>query len=95
MKRKREVQIAPLVVSVLRQQGLETPLNEYRLLEQWKKISPVITNNTRETYIRDQRLYVRVVGSVLKNELYMQRALLVQKLNAAVGAQVIVDIVFL
>ena len=83
------------MASVLRQQGLETPLNEYRLLEQWKKISLVITNNTRETYIRDQRLYVRVVGSVLKNELYMQRALLVQKLNAAVGAQVIVDIVFL
>ena len=80
---------------LLRQQGLETPLNEYRLVEAWKDVvGPTITKYTTNLYIRNQTLYVHLSSSVLRQELSMGRQLLIRNLNAQVGSQVIVNIIF-
>ncbi len=95
MKRNKAEQVGDVVRMLLRQQGLEGPLNEYRLIQSWTDVlGKPIERYTRDLYIRGQTLYVRLSSSVLKNELMMQRSMLVQKLNAAVGAQVITDIRF-
>jgi len=87
--------VGDVVRMLLRQQGLEGPLNEYRLIQSWTDVlGKPIERYTRDLYIRGQTLYVRLSSSVLKNELMMQRSMLVQNLNAAVGAQVITDIRF-
>ena len=95
MKRNKAEQVGDVVRMLLRQQGLEGPLNEYRLIQSWTEVlGKPIERYTRDLYIRGQTLYVRLSSSVLKNELMMQRSMLVQNLNAAVGAQVITDIRF-
>ncbi|MBR3021786.1 MAG: DUF721 domain-containing protein [Bacteroidaceae bacterium] len=95
MKRNKAEQVGDVVRMLLRQQGLEGPLNEYRLIQSWTDVlGKPIERYTRDLYIRGQTLYVRLSSSVLKNELMMQRSMLVQNLNAAVGAQVITDIRF-
>lgn len=95
MKRRKAEQVGDVVRVLLRQQGLEGPLNEYRLIQSWTDVlGKPIERYTRDLYIRGQTLYVRLSSSVLKNELMMQRSMLVQNLNAAVGAQVITDIRF-
>jgi predicted nucleic acid-binding Zn ribbon protein len=95
MKRNKAEQVGDVVRMLLRQQGLEGPLNEYRLIQSWTDVlGKPIERYTRDLYIRGQTLYVRLSSSVLKNELVMQRSMLVQNLNAAVGAQVITDIRF-
>lgn len=95
MKRRKAEQVGDVVRVLLRQQGLEGPLNEYRLIQSWTDVlGKPIERYTRDLYIRGQTLYVRLSSSVLKNELMMQRSMLVQHLNATVGAQVITDIRF-
>ena len=95
MKRNKAEQVGDVVRMLLRQQGLEGPLNEYRLIQSWTDVlGKPIERYTRDLYIRGQTRYVRLSSSVLKNELMMQRSMLVQNLNAAVGAQVITDIRF-
>ena len=77
------------------QNGLESPLNEYRLVQAWKEVvGPVITRYTSNLYIKNQILYVHLTSSVLRQELMMGRDLLVRNLNEQVGAQVIVNIIF-
>lgn len=49
---------------------------------------------TENLYIRNQVLYVHFTSSVLRQELMMERKILVQKLNERVGSLVITDIVF-
>ena len=79
----------------LRQQGLETPLNEYRLVDAWKDVvGPVITRYTTNLFIKNQVLYVSLSSSVIRQELMMGREMLIRNLNAQVGSQVIVNIVF-
>lgn len=95
MKRNNAEQIGNLLRHFLRQEGLETPLNERRLLNAWGEVlGPAIASYTRELYIRNQVLYVHLTSAALRQELSMERELLVRNLNRHVGAQVITNIIF-
>ena len=47
---------------------------------------------TENVYIRNQTLYVKLSSPALRADLSMMRKEMVQRLNAYVGTQVIVDI---
>lgn len=95
MKRGGVKSIGELVRVTCREGGLETPLNEYRLIKAWSQVlGNTVKYYTEELYIRNQVLYVHVTSSVLRQELMMNRKILVRRLNEFVKAQVITDIVF-
>ena len=95
MKRNDAEPIGKLIQQFLRQESLESPLNEQRLLDAWSQVvGPTIASYTREIYIRNQSLIVHLASSVLRQELMMGRELLVRNLNQKVGATVITNIVF-
>lgn len=79
----------------MREEGLETPLNQYRLIEAWAAVmGQGIAKYTGNIYIKNQTLYVQITSPVLKSDLMMGRASLVRRLNEHVGAQVITSISF-
>lgn len=79
----------------LRQEGLETPLNEYRLISSWEEVmGQGIMKYTGQLFIKNQTLYVQIRSSVLKQDLMMSRKSIVRRLNEHVQAQVIADIQF-
>ncbi len=95
MKRNNAEPIGKLIQSYLRQESLESPLNEHRLINAWAEVlGPVIASYTRDLFIKNQVLYVHLTSAALRQELMMGRELLVRNLNAHVGAQVITNIVF-
>ena len=95
MKRNDAQQIGDMIRKFFRQNGLESPLNEYRLVQAWNDVvGPVISRYTTNLYIKNQVLYVHLSSSVLREELMMGRDVLVRNLNQQVGAQVIVNIIF-
>ena len=93
---KRNIEsLKDILLRNLREQGLETPLKQKRLVEAWPEIvGPVITRYTLNTYIYNQTLFVRLSNPALRSDLSMMRQELVKKLNAVVGEQVITDIRF-
>ena len=93
---KREVQsVKDVILRTLREQGLETPLKQKRLIEAWPEIAgPLIASYTLNTYIYNQTLYVRLSSPSLRADLSMRRQEFVERLNATVGEQVISDIRF-
>lgn len=95
MKRNDAEQIGILIRNFLRQESLESPLNEQRLLRSWSEVlGPTIASYTKELYIRNQVLYVHLTSAALRQELMMGRELLVRNLNRHVGADVIHNIIF-
>ena len=84
-----------VILRTLREQGLETPLQQKRLIEAWPEIAgPLIASYTLNTYIYNQTLYVRLSSPSLRADLSMRRQEFVERLNATVGEQVISDIRF-
>lgn len=95
MKRNNAEPIGKLIQQFLRQESLESPLNEQRLLDAWPQVlGPTIASYTRELFIRNQILYVHLTSAALRQELMMGRELLVRNLNQKVGATVITNIIF-
>jgi predicted nucleic acid-binding Zn ribbon protein len=79
----------------LRVQGLETPLLQKRLIDEWPEVmGEMIAGYTQNLYIRNQTLFVHMTNPALRADLSMQRKEIVRKLNEKVGSQVITDIVF-
>jgi predicted nucleic acid-binding Zn ribbon protein len=93
---KRDVQqIKDLILHNLREQGLEMPLQQKRLVEAWPKIAgPVVARYTLNTYIYNQTLYVRLSNPALRSDLSMQRQDFTRRLNEYVGEQIITDVRF-
>lgn len=90
---KRDVKsLRELVMRNLRQQGLETPLLQRRIIEAWPSVAgEAAARLTVSASIRNQTLYVRLASPALRADLSMRRAWLTARLNEAVGSQVIVD----
>ena len=93
---KRDVQsVKDLILRNLREQGLETPLQQKRLVEAWPQVAgPVVARYTLNTYIYNQTLFVCLSSPALRSELSMRRQELTNQLNQYVGNQVITDIRF-
>ena len=75
---------------------LQQKFDETALIAAWPEMMGVaIANRTKELYIRQKKLFVRVESSVIKNELMMMRSQIIEKMNERAGAEVIVEIVLL
>jgi predicted nucleic acid-binding Zn ribbon protein len=95
MRRNDAQSVGMLIRKFLRQEGLETPLNEKRLIDAWGDVmGPAIASCSKPQYIKNQVLYVEVTSAPLRQQLMMGRQQLVNKLNQHVGAQVISNIIF-
>ena len=93
---RRDVKnIKDLVMQNLRENGLETPLLQKRLVDAWPEVAgPSVARFTREVSIYNQVLYVKLSSPVLRTELSMRRQSYIDKLNHVVGAKIITDIRF-
>ena len=93
---RREVKsISDLLNKYLRVEGLEVPLQQKRIIDSWETVvGKMVASYTREKFIKNQTLYVKIENAALRADLTMSRATLVNRLNEQVGAQVIADIRF-
>ena len=93
MFRRKEIPVNDIVLQILRQQGLETPLLQRRLIALWEDVvGPVVARYTKEKYIKNQTLVVKVSNAALRADLTMFRSQLCDKHNAAVGARIISEV---
>lgn len=95
MIRKNAEPLRNVILQYLREEGLETPLNEYRAVAVWPQIAgQAIARLTGDVSFRNGTLYIKITRPALRQDLMMGRLQLVRKVNDAVGAQVVQNIVF-
>lgn len=96
MERRKSEAIGDVLQRFLREEGLETPLAQYRVIQAWPQVAgKAVANATTELYIKNQTLYARLTSAVLRSELMMQRQALAYALNQYVQAQVITSVVLM
>lgn len=95
MRKRNTEQIGEVIHQFLRLNGIETPYNQYRLVEAWPVVmGEAIQRYTRNIFIKNQTLYVQLSSPAVKQNLLMEHRSLARRLNEHVGAQVIEDVVF-
>ena len=93
---KRDVKtLGEVLQKLLRDEGLETPLQQKRLIDAWDTVTgKTVARYSGEKFIKNQTLYVKILNPALRQDLSMMRSELVRRLNMAVGSYVISDIHF-
>ena len=95
MFKRSSLLIRDIILKNLREQGLETPLLQKRLIDSWSEVmGQLIASYTDDLYIRNQTLFVKLKNPALRSELSLQRQDIVRRLNSHVGSQVIADVRF-
>ena len=95
MRKKNTELLSDVIRQVLKEQHLDKPLNEKRLMDAW----PVVLGDNIMKYtsglsVKNRVLYVNLTSSVLRHDLFLSREEIKNSLNRQVGGEVINDIVF-
>lgn len=95
MRKKNTELLSEVIRQVLKEQHLDAPLNEKRLIDAWPLVlGKNILQYTSDLKIKNKVLYVALTSSVLRHDLFLSREEIKKSLNKQVGAEVIVDIIF-
>ena len=96
MKKSNEQKLGDAIREMIEAYRLESRLDEVSLLNSWEKVTgKLIAKYTRNIYIKNRKLYVRIESPSLKNELSYARSRIVDGLNKEVGKKVIDDLILL
>ena len=77
----------------MREEGLETPLLQKRLIDSWETVvGDTVAQYTTEKFIKNQTLFVKITNPALRQDLGMMRSQLVKRLNETVSSLIITDI---
>jgi len=94
-RRSNDQTLGAAIREMLSSYRLEGKLQQARIIEAWPKVTgKMITNHTRDIYIKGRKLFVQLDSPALKNELSYSKSQIVEALNEAAGGEVIKDIVF-
>lgn len=84
-----------VLLAFLREQGLETPLLEYRITQAWSEVmGQTISRYTKQVFVKESKLQVQITSAPLRQNLMMEHKRIAQKLNEHVGSYVISDVCF-
>ena len=62
-----------ILLAFLRQEGLETPLLEYRITQAWPEVMGEMVNRyTKQVFVRDGKLHVQLTSAPLRQNLMME-----------------------
>lgn len=96
MRKPNDITLKQAIDKLLNHYKLRGKFDETGIIAMWPDImGSAVANRTKQIYIHQKKLFVRIESSVVKNELLMVKSAIVDKLNEKAGSQVITDIVFL
>lgn len=93
MKRTNTQPLKAVLQDYVKALKMSSKLKEVRLIGSWERVvGKTINRATRDIYIKDRKLFITLNSSVVRNELYHMRELLIKRLNEEVNSQVIDEI---
>ena len=89
--RRNDIQsIGDAIHEFLKKSGLEKQFLEARIINDWEDIIGTnVAKSTKNIYISNRTLHIKVNSSIVRAELYMIREGLVSTINARAGKSII------
>ena len=89
-----EISMAEAIQQFLQQRKLQSKVHALRITEVWTQLmGKIIAQYTNEIKIVGHTLYISTAIAPLKQELMYQRLLIIQRVNEALGEELIEEVV--
>ena len=95
MKRTEAKNIGQIIDDLLKKEKLDVALDEHRASALWPQIvGDGINHYTIKRYVNNGVMTVHLSSASLANELMLNRAALIARINEALGREIIHEIIF-
>ncbi|WP_256001888.1 MULTISPECIES: DUF721 domain-containing protein [Pedobacter] len=96
MRKPNDITLKEAIGKLLNVYRIKGKFDETSVVAFWPELmGKAVANRTTQIYVSQKKLFVRLESAVVKNELLMVRAGIIQKINERAGTEVITEIVFL
>jgi hypothetical protein len=87
--------IKNVVADMLEKFKLKSKFTEISIAEAWRKtLGENVSNRTQKLVVKDRKIFVKLESASLKNEILMNKNLIISRLNQAIGENAIDELVF-
>jgi len=92
--KNKDISITSVLEQMYKRYRLDSKALESKIQKDWLEIfGPMISKHTSEIKLKDKTLYIKVDNPPLKNEIFLQRHLVVGKINEFYG-EVLIEKIF-
>jgi predicted nucleic acid-binding Zn ribbon protein len=94
MRKSNQQTIGEVIREFLKQNSLDKKLLHALVIKEWENIvGPLFAKHTQSIYFHEKKLVLEIQSPSLRNELLMQKSILIEKVNKTAGEQLITEIV--
>jgi predicted nucleic acid-binding Zn ribbon protein len=96
MRKANDKSLKEAIEQMLNVYKIKRKFDETSVIAHWPElVGKPVANRTKELFISNKKLFLRVESSVIKNELMMMRTQIIEKINEEAKAILIEEIIFL
>jgi len=96
MRKANDKSLKEAIEQMLQVYKLKRRFDETAVISGWSElVGKPVANRTKEIFIHDKKLFLRIESSVVKNELMMMRNQIIDKINDEAKTILIEEIIFL
>jgi hypothetical protein len=96
MRKANDKSLKEAIEQMLQVYKIKRRYDETAVIAAWPElVGKSVANRTKEIYIHDKKLFLRIESSVIKNELMMIRSQIIDKVNENAKGILVEEIIFL
>ena len=96
MRKTNDKSLKEAIEQMLNVYKIKRKFDETSIIAHWPElVGKPVANRTKELFISNKKLFLRVESSVIKNELMMMRTQIIDKINEEANTILIEEIIFL
>jgi predicted nucleic acid-binding Zn ribbon protein len=96
MRKANDKSLKEAIEQMLQVYKIKRRFDETAVIAHWPDlVGKPVANRTKELFIRDKKLFLRIESSVIKNELMQMRTQIIQKINDEADSLLVEEIIFL
>lgn len=96
MRKANDKSIKEAIEQMMQVYKIKRKFDETGIIASWPDlVGKSVANRTKELFIHDKKLFLRIESSVIKNELMLMRTQIIDKINNEAKSVLIEEIIFL
>jgi len=96
MRKANDKSLKEAIEQMLQVYKIKRRFEETGILAAWPElVGKSVANRTKEIYIHDKKMFLRIESSVIKNELMLMRSQIIDKVNDKANEILVEEIIFL
>jgi predicted nucleic acid-binding Zn ribbon protein len=96
MRKTNDKTLKEAIEQMLNVYKIKRRFDETGVITAWPElVGKSVANRTKELFVRDKKLFLRIESSVIKNELMLMRSQIIEKINNEAKSVLVEEIIFL